>query len=146
MNIDNSKNQLNHRVNIVIRKFRILQIICQILFFSSQAYPRGILYTARSFLHKLKILIYCPFLYWNQKPVALIFFVNVFVNFVKLLNRGKVIHSVEYSFFLIHVKSDKQWTEKTILALLSMEIINEWYRTTADIQLRRFRFKGLKLV
>ena len=146
MNIDNSKNQLNHQVNI--RKFRILQNICQILFFSSQAYLRGILYTARSFLHKLKMLIYCPFLYWNKpKPVALIFFVNVFVNFVKLLNRGKVIHSVEYSFFLIHVKSDKEWTEKTILALLSMEIINEWYRTTADIQLRRFRFKeGLKLV
>ena len=63
MNTDNSKNQLNHRVNIVIRKFRILQNICRILFFSLQAYLRGILYTARSFLNKLKILIYCPFLY-----------------------------------------------------------------------------------
>ena len=63
-----------------------------------------------------------------------VFLVKIFISFVKLLN----IILDEYSLFLSHVKlvfiGDRERPEKTILMLLSMEVINKLFRATANIQ------------
>ena len=147
-NIDNSKKSTKSSSKHCHSKVSYTTKYLLNVVFLHKVYLKGILYTAQSFWYKLKILIYCPYTYSNwPKPVALIFFVNIFVSFVKFLNQGKVIHRDEYSFFISHVKSYREWTEKTILALLFRESINQRNRVTANIQLGKCRFKeGLKLV
>ena len=70
----------------------------------------------------------------KQMQQGIVFLVKIFISFVKLLN----IILNEYSLFLSHVKlvfiGDRERPEKTILMLLSMEVINKLFRATANIQ------------
>ena len=70
---------------------------------------------------------------WN-KTCYIDFFVKIFVSFAKLLN----FNLDEYSLSLSHLKlvlfnNDREWTEKTILVLLSRRIVNKLFRGTANI-------------
>ena len=73
--------------------------------------------------------------------------ITIFVSFFKLLNSSLD----KYSLFLSHVKYVFLVViaieQKTILVLLLGMTINNLFHATANIQLRKFRFReGVKLV
>ena len=126
------KNQLNHQLNITIPTKNLAYYnIFYKMFFSFTNLLQGNFLYCRSFLYQLKVLILPVLLLkWNNLLHWISFSVKIFISFVKLLN----INWDKYNLFLSHVKSDREWTENTILALLSRRICTK-------IKLHKFRYK-----
>ena len=144
MNIDNFKKRTwSSTKHCNSRNFSILQKVLQnVLSFFTNLSQGNFLCCPKFFIQLKMLILPVLILKWIKTYCIDFFLIKIFVSIVKLLN----ISLDEYSLFLSHVKSvffndDSEWTENTILVLLSWMIIIKLLCMTTKIQLPKLRFK-----